>query len=57
MKYKSLFLSEDDLKKNIHYQIIAKFRPGRFNIPDDFIPRNQTDKIVLKILEKGKGNK
>ena len=52
MKYRSLFIPHDILKKNINLQVVAKFRPGRFNIPDDFIPRNQVDKMILKILEK-----
>ena len=54
MKYDSLFLTDDQLKKNIHLQVIAKFKPDQFNIPDGFIPRNQIDKLIFKILGKGK---
>ena len=52
MRYDGLFLTEDQIKINLNLQVVAKFKPEKFNIPDDFIPRNQVDKMILKILEK-----
>ena len=53
IKYDSLFLSEKQLKDNLHLQVVAKFRPERFNIPDGFIPKSQIDKIIFKIMKRG----
>ena len=43
-------LSIETLKKNLHLQVMARLRPGRLNLPDGWIPRNQIDKFVARNL-------
>lgn len=52
MRYERLFLSDDQLKKNIHLQVMARCRPKRLTIPDGWIPRSQIDRFVWRNLVK-----
>ena len=45
---KKYILSIQNLKDNLHIQVIARLRPDRLNIPRDWIPFKQIDKFVAK---------
>ena len=47
MKY---ILDNETLKKNLHLQVIARLMPDKLNIPKNWVPFNQIDKLVARNL-------
>jgi hypothetical protein len=41
-------LNIETLKKNLHLQVMARLRPSKLNIPKNWVPFSQIDKLVAR---------
>ena len=44
--YKSLILSPEEIKKNLHIQVMARLKPKSITYPKRWVPKTQQDKFV-----------
>jgi len=53
-KYKRLQVDEAEIRNQINLQVMARFKPGRVNIPAGWTPRNAYERHLVELMEKGK---
>ena len=51
MRYRHLFLTDDQIRHSLRMQVIAHWQPERIRLPKGFAPRGPVDRRILDILK------
>lgn len=52
MTYSQYTSTEEETRGAINIQCLARFVPNRFDLAPGFYPKNQTERLALRILKK-----